>query len=296
MSTKTIWLYHINPNSPQGYGYSWDVDNPKTLLLKNDKEWGAKQMFNQIKPRDMICVYMKNIGANPDGVYVVGRVTRVDVGGRTFVWEADEIRSAAILSRPILKEEMRKFFARSHGHGMQSLLPAKQKKWLLRLGRGEVFDGVPVVKAKGIPRALAPNFDSGANRERGILGESHVIQLLAKRYSRADGFTVVHVSKSAPGADHDIAVMRKNKTVLIVEVKTRVGVPGDPVMISERELACRRNHPAAHQIFIVYLNKGSSVRSVLEIGSHNFYALAPRQHWLTPGFPGSAVTHPKNKN
>jgi len=160
-----------------------------------------------------------------------------------------------------------------------------------RLGQGEVFNGVPVVKAKGVPPALAPKSDSGANREHGILGESHIVKLLTKRHAHADGFTVEHVSKSDPGSDHDIVVKRNNQIVYRVEVKTRVGIPGDPVMISERELVCRRNHPKTHQIFIVYLNKGASVRSVLEIGRRNSYALAPRQHWLTPGFPGSAETH-----
>ncbi len=281
----TTWLYHINPKSPKGYTYNWDVDRPKTLLRTNDKEWGADNMFNQIKRGHMICVYMKNIRPNPDGVYVVGKVTKVHVDRRTFVWEADVTRSAAILIRPILKEEVQSFFDRSHGNPVQRLPHAKRQKWLQRLGRGEFVEGVPLVRAQGVPRALSPGFDPITSREHGVIGELFVIKLLSKRYPSAKGFDVVHISKGNTGADHDIAVMCGDKIVRLVEVKARVGVPGDPVLISERELVCRRANPAVHCIFVVYLNKDASVRSIIEIGFGNSFALAPRQHWLTPGFP-----------
>lgn len=286
MKITTTWLYHINPKSPEGYTYNWNVDHPKTLLRKNDKEWGASNMFKQVGLGDMICVYMKNIPPNIDGVYVVGIVTKVCVDRQTFVWEPDETRSAVTLSRPIPKREVQDFFDRSHGNRMQRLPQSKQQKWLRRLGRGEVVDGVPLVMAKGVPRALSPNFDPIVSREHGVIGELFVIKRLSELYPRAKGFNVVHVSKSDLGSDHDVAVMRGRKIIRLVEVKARVGVPGDPVIISERELGCRRANLAVHSIFIVYLNKGGIPRSVLEIGSRNSFGLTPRQYWLTPGFPG----------
>lgn len=243
-------------------------------------------MFKKIAKGDWLCVYMKNIRPNADGVYIVGRVSKVNVDERSFVWEPDEKRSAVIVSSPIRKEEVQGFFGRSYGAGMQELPPAKQKEWLRRLGRGEVIEGVPLVKAQGIPRALSPSPDPISSRKHGVMGELFVIKLLLRRYPRAEGFDVVHVSKTNVGSNHDISVIRGSKIVRLVEVKTRVGVPGDPVMISEHELECRRANHQVHGIFIVYLNKGGSVRSVLEIGSRNLFALAPRQHWLTPGFPG----------
>jgi hypothetical protein len=284
----TIWLYHINPTNKRGYTYeNWDVSRPKTLLRKGDKKWTALQMFNQVQPDDLICVFMKNIQPNPDGVYLVGRITEVDRDARNFVWEPDAKLSALTLSKPVPKHEVKVFFGRSHGSGMQRLPLAKHRKWLKRLGKGEIIDGMPLVKARGKPPASRPNADPAVSKENGIFGEKVILKLLRKRYPASKGFVVAHISDSNSASDHDIAVLRGEKVVRHVEVKTRVGRIGDPVIISERELACRRANTSRHSIFVVYLGTGKVVRSIAEIGDSDDFALAPRQHWLTPGIPGA---------
>src|SRR5438067_395163 len=95
------WLYHINPRSREGWTYRWEVECPPTLLSSNHKDWPAGQKFRQVAVGDLICVYMKNIRPNPDGVYVIGTLNRVNLERRTFSWEPDKRRSARTLVVPI---------------------------------------------------------------------------------------------------------------------------------------------------------------------------------------------------
>jgi Holliday junction resolvase-like predicted endonuclease len=122
-----------------------------------------------------------------------------------------------------------------------------------------------------------------ASEKHGRLGEGHVLKILRERHKPSDGFKVIHVSARTPGADHDIAVTHRNRVVRLVEVKTRVGKVGDPVLISEPEMLCRRAQRGRHSIFVVYLGSNSSVREVVEIGATDDFALRPQQHWLYPG-------------
>src|SRR5665213_9304 len=277
------WLYHINPHSPEGWSYGWSVERPSTLLTSRDKKWPAGQMFRKVAVGDMICVYMKNIPPNPDGVYVIGRVTVVDTVRKTFLWSIDKKRSARTLVVPVPKHTVRKFFGRGYGSAMQCLKPARVRSWLRLLGKGELFEGIPMVKAKSVPVALSPTFDPLVSRQHGLCGELHVVGILAKRYPKTQGFRVIHVAKHDPASDHDIAVHKHGHPARLIEVKCRVGVPGDPVIMSERELACRRENRPNHSIFIVYLDRKGSIRSVVTIDSRDSFALMPRQHWLTPG-------------
>lgn len=277
------WLYHINPKNRLGYTYRWDVEHPRTLLRSTDKEWPAGQMFRKVAVGDRICVFMKNIGRNPDGVYVVGSVMSVEPEDGTFVWQVDENRSARTIANPIHRSVIERFFGRGYGSSMQQLPPEKQARWWKLFGKGEVVEGAPLVKARGKPRASLPTIEPFVSREHGLRGELHVVRLLEQRYPKAKGFKVLHVSKDAPGSDHDIVVRNGQRLIRLVEVKTRMGVPGDPVCISERELLCRRTHHALHSIFVVYLGTGGFVRSVVEIDSRDSFSLRPRDHWLTPG-------------
>ena len=79
--------------------------------------------------------------------------------------------------------------------------------------------------------------------------------------------------------------MRGKRILELVEVKTRVGQAGDPVLISDREIRCRRAQRGRHRIFVVYLGFGSKIREVVEIGSADNFKLKSQQHWLYPGIP-----------
>lgn len=152
----SIWLYHINPKRNE-YTYSWDVEQPRTILRNSDKEWLAGQMFRLIEVDDTLCVYMKNIQPRKEGVYVIGTVTGVDVNERTFRWRVDKRRSARRLGDPIPKQLIHTFFGRSYGNSMQRLAPSKEKRWLGLFQTDEVVDDVPLLKARGVPRALSPS-------------------------------------------------------------------------------------------------------------------------------------------
>ena len=278
----SIWLYHINPKRT-GYKYSWQPDRPRSILRSRDKEWFAVQMFRSVNDGDTICVYMKNIPPQKNGVCVLGSVTKVNVAKRTFRWLVDAKRSARRLSDPIPEKVIRKFFGRSYGNSMQRLTAAKETRWLHLFQTDQVVDGVPLLKAKGKPHALSSSTDPFVSRENGLRGELHVLKILSERYPESRGYVVTHISKQNSDSDHDIVVRKGRKVVRLVEVKTRFGVRPDPVIMSERELACRTQNRAAHSIFIVYLSRGAQIREVVEIGSDNAFALKPRQHWLTPG-------------
>lgn len=279
---KSVWLYHINPKNRR-YRYLWDVERPHTVLRSKYKVWPAGNKFRKVNPGDLICIYMKNIHPNPDGIYVIGTVTDIMRDEKEFSWHPDPVRSARTLVSPISPDVIRKFFGRGYGSPMQRLDASRQHEWLRLLGGGKVIGGVPLLKVRGRAKmAGQPPADPKVSLEHGRLGELHVLTILADRYPKKNGFDVVHVAAGNPGADHDIAVQKGDKCVRFVEVKTRVGVPGDPVIISERELACRRRNRPTHSIFVVYLGTGRSIRCVLEIDSHDNFALAPRQFWLAP--------------
>ena len=279
-----IWLYNINPKSPQAYRYGWDVDEPKTLLKSGDKEWGTTAP-RQVQVGDMVCVYMKNLKGKPDGVYVVGFVTEVNVGARTFTWRVDKARTLQTLVIPIEKEAVAKHFGRGFGAPMRRI-KHNRTAWLARVATGGSREGGrPIAKATKKPSKAKAEacWNPKASKENGLKGEKYVLRLLRKRYPAKNGFQVVHVAADSPSADHDIAVMRAGKCELYVEVKTRVGAPGDRVIISENELKCRKRNKGKHAIFIVYLAASKKVHSTIEIGSTDAFELSPRQHFLIPG-------------
>ncbi len=283
---KNIWLYHINPKSAYGYEYGWTPENPASILNSTDREWSSGRMFNKVAVDDLICVYMKNIGEKTDGVYVVGNVVSVSPHKAMFSWRPDRKRSARTLMFPILTDTIKKFFPRSYGSSIQLLAPGKQQKWIDLLGLGDVTNGVPRVKTRKPPKSTtSPTSDPKASFEHGQLGEKHVLEILLERYKESPGHKVVHVSAKNPGSDHDIAVLKNGVAVLFVEVKTRVGKPNDPVLISEREVQCRKANQSRHSIFVVYLGSKAKIRGVLEIDSKGKFELKPRQHWLFPGTP-----------
>ena len=280
---QNVWLYHINPKNRQGHTYSWKVDQPRTILHSRDKVWPAGNMFKKVAAGDLVCIYMKNIRPNPDGIYIVGSVRSVNPRNREFSWRPDQSRSARTLVSPIPPKSIHEFFGRGYGASMQRLDHKKQRACLRLLGQGEVTDGIPLLKVRA-PRNVATHSrtDPEASREHGRIGELHVLKILRTRYPKSRGFQVTHVAAQRADADHDIAVMKAHRYVRFIEVKTRVGVPGDPVIISDRELACRRRNRRAHTIFVVYLGANRLIRGVLEIEGRDNFALAPRQFWLSP--------------
>jgi Holliday junction resolvase-like predicted endonuclease len=226
---------------------------------------------------------MKNIPPNPDGIHIVGRIVKVDPEERMLWWRPDQRRSARTLAAPIPAEVIRRFFGPGTGGAMQRLPATNECKWRRLLRYGEVVEGVPLLRVRGRPKKRTPpKVDPRVKREHGQKGERHVLKILRGRYPQTEGYKVVHAAKENPGTDHDIAIHKGSRVVRLVEVKTRVGVPGDPILISDRQIDCRRKNRGAHSIFIVYLNQGSSIRCVLEIGSRDSFALAPHQFWLTP--------------
>lgn len=262
----------------------WDINCPATLLKSADKVWPAFSMFKKIADGDLICVFMKNIGRNPDGVYIVGNVTAAMPKKGKFRWRPDLKRSARTSVVPIPAALTRKFFGRSRGLSIQQLDQTKHQKWLRLLVHGEVTDGIPLLKDRGRRvAAKPPTTDPEVSRLHGRLGELHVLKILRDRYLTRQGFKVEHVAEKAPNSDHDIEVKKANRCVRLVEVKTRVGHQGDPVIISEREIACRQRNRSVHSVFIVYLTSEKKVRSVVEIDGRTNVSLLPRQHWLFPG-------------
>lgn len=285
-----IWLYHINPESPHEYSYEWDIKRPRTLLRRRHWEWAAGNMYQKVAVDDLVCAYMKNIPPNPNGIYVVGRVERVNIAERTLCWRPDQALSARILESPIRPEVIRDFFGRGYGGSMERLPTTKEREWLRLLGHGEVTEGIPLVKAQGQPTVQTlPAVDPRVSRKNGLKGELHVIKILRARYPKDKGFEKVHTSTIDPDADHDISIRRGRRVVRLVEVKTRMGAPGDPVLISQRQIARRRRNRLLHSIFIVYVTNARSIHSVVEIGERDDFVLKPRQFRLVPGLgpPGT---------
>lgn len=283
----TIWLYHINPKNRYGYTMGWDTSRPSSLLRSSDRTWGAGTMFNKVKRGDTICVFMKNIPKNPDGIYIVGTVSKTGLEGGDFSWSVDRERSARVVLSPITTPTIRKFFPRIYGGSMQPLARKRETSWLSLLGRNnKVFADSPVVNVRKPPPRRQPRATGGdpeVSRENGLKGERHVLALLRREFSSRDGYRVKHVAAQNHTADHDISISKGKRLVQVVEVKTRFGKPPDPVLISDRELSCRRQLRGKHAIFIVYLGKGGSVHSTLRIGRKEAYRLLPRQYWLHPG-------------
>jgi hypothetical protein len=284
----TIWLYHINPRNRYGYTMGWDIARPSSLLRSSDRTWTAGKMFNKVRPDDVICVYMKNIPKNPDGVYIIGTVREVGLeGGESFSWSVDRERSARVVLSAIPKHTIRKFFPRSYGGSMQPLAKQRHSAWHSLLGhQNTVFNDTPVVNLRMPPRRTQTHMAGGdpiVSRENGLKGERHVLALLRREFAARDGYQVVHVAAKDPAADHDISVKKGHKVVQVVEVKTRVGKPPDPVIISDRELTCRKQQHGKHVIFIVYLDKARSVHSTVRIGRSEAFRVLPRQYWLHPG-------------
>jgi hypothetical protein len=282
----TIWLYHINPKNRYGYTMGWDVSRPSSLLRSSDRVWGAGSMFKKVQRGDTICVFMKNIPKNPDGVYVIGTVQKTGLEGGNFSWSIDRDRSAKVVLSPITRTTIRKFFDRAYGGSMQALAEHREKQWLSLLGQNnKVFAGAPVLRVREPPRkqSRVTGGDPEVSRENGQKGERYVLALLRSEFPSSDGYRVEHVARKNPIADHDISINKGRRLIKAVEVKTRFGKPTDPVLISDRELECRKRLRGKHAIFIVYLSKGGIVHSVLRIQRQDAYSVSPRQYWLRPG-------------
>jgi len=66
-------------------------------------------MYRKVAIGDLICVCMKNIHPNKDGVYVVGTGTSVEVDDGTFRWKVDKTRSARTSANPSKKTSFKAF-------------------------------------------------------------------------------------------------------------------------------------------------------------------------------------------
>lgn len=126
-----IWLYHINP-ARGSWSYQWDVHNPHELLRNPTKDWPAPVVYKKVKPGDMICVFLKNLKGRKDGVYACGTVTGVGEQGdeRWFSWSIDAEASKRLVSTPIGRDKITRFFPRSYGATMQRLDEDYHKEWL----------------------------------------------------------------------------------------------------------------------------------------------------------------------
>jgi len=65
LSRMNVWLYHINPTSPAGWEYGWDVARPDSLMESGDRVWPTGNMLQKVEVNDLICVYTKNIEPSP---------------------------------------------------------------------------------------------------------------------------------------------------------------------------------------------------------------------------------------
>ncbi len=281
---ENVWLYHINPSKGR-FDYGWDKEEPRTLVGSADKVWPAANMFKQVAVGDLVFVYLKEMAGYPDGAYVAGEITAVREPEGCFRWRCDRGRSAKLLMSPITTPTLRRFFGRGFGNYMQRLSSTKRGRWLSLLDgqdQGDIIEGVPVVTVKTSARSGGGHGNPIASKEHGALGERFVVGVLRRRFPKAEGYRVVHVAARKPSSDHDIAVQHGKRIVRLVEVKTRVGVPNDPVLISENELRCRKGHRGKHSIFIVYLRLDGTVDKSLELRDDDTFTLSPRQHWLWP--------------
>jgi hypothetical protein len=130
----TIWLYHINPKNRHGYKHGWDISRPSTLLYSREREWPAGIMFKKVRRGDTICVFMKNIPKHVDGVYIIGTVQKTRPKQKEFVWSIDRERSKKVVSSPIPRSTIRRFFDRCYGNSMQALPENLEKRWLSLFG------------------------------------------------------------------------------------------------------------------------------------------------------------------
>ena len=123
-----VWLFVINPAAPRDWDYGWDVGRPETLLRSTDKVWPTANYFRKIRPGDDLAVYVKNAGV-PDGIYVVGTVTAVDVVARDFTWQPDRRRSAALLRTPVPRDLVYELFGRGYGGALRRIRPDQEREW-----------------------------------------------------------------------------------------------------------------------------------------------------------------------
>ncbi|MBI2920136.1 MAG: DUF3883 domain-containing protein [Planctomycetes bacterium] len=279
-----VWLYTVNPKSPAGYGYAFDVENPESLNRTKDNEWTIYKYRRQIAAGDLMFFHFKNAGKKPDGVYGAGIITEIRADEGSFEWQPDRALNQRLVARPVLTDTVKAFFGRGFGESIRPpLSPKLARRWLALVGRPvKSSDPIPVTPPGSKSRIRHSNWNPAASREHGIIGETHVLQVLRRRFPKSAGFSVTHVAKRYPSSDHDISVECARSVVRIVEVKTTVGSPGDAVIISENELRCRRKYGRRHSIFIVYLNHAKKVTSSLEIGDKDSFELSPRHHFLRP--------------
>jgi Holliday junction resolvase len=283
-----IWRYNINPNSPQGYDYGWDLKRPVTLLKSSDRTWPMLNNFKQVNVGDEIAVYFKNVGGGiPDGIRVLGDVVAVDRTAKTFTWHPDKKRTLVALGTPMLADEQERFFGRAWGAAMKRLPLHREAEWKRRFGgKAVLVEGVPVVSVKKKPKGSSGWTNPEVSKAYGQKGERYVLKCLKGEFPKSKGYNVVHIAATNPTGDHDIEVRKGKSKVLLVEVKTRADEAGmAPVLISENELRCRREWKGRHRITVVYLSRKGHVVRCLNIDENDAFTLSPRQYWLTPGTP-----------
>lgn len=219
---KNTWLYHINPKSPEGYEYGWNINDPKTMLKTKDREWPASQMRKQVSVGDILCVYLKNMKTKPDGVYIVGRITKVDPDEGTFIWRPDRPWSAQLVVAPISKETVREFFGRGFGGAMQRLPVKKTNQWMTLFSEAAVGRAGTNGKAHesdALPSSTAGGGGLGTTPEQIKKVELAAVQAVT-HYYESEGWSVKDVSKENLGYD---LVSRRKKAELHVEVKGSSG-------------------------------------------------------------------------
>jgi hypothetical protein len=227
---QNIWLYHINPKSNWEYG--WDVFQPSSLLRSRDKIWPAGNKSKRVAAGDLVCVYMKNIAPNRDGIYVVGRVCEVMIEDQKFRWRVDRSLSAYTLERPMLKTTVRHFFPRSYGPFMQALPATSHMKFLNLIGidttaKGLSHDGSSSggMESEGAANEFArPGVKYRSNPKDRVEVEQAAVAATTAHFAR-QGYSIDSVQKDNVGWDLRAT---RGKHDLRLEVK---GLSGSEICI-----------------------------------------------------------------
>jgi len=241
---QNIWLYHINPKSAAGWEYKWDVSRPHTLMGNHDKVWSAGKMSRKINVGDLICVYMKNIRPMADGIYIVGRVTKVMPDDHEFAWKADQVQSSRMLDAPLPKDVVRRFFGRSYGPSMQPLPVTKREEFLSLLGNGNFADDISPRDTQNRPKGeKLPRHPDPLVRCR---VEKMAVQITTDHFL-TQGYLVDSVE--ADNVGWDLSAVR-GKRELRLEVK---GLSGNEICVelTPNEFAQMQKWRDSYQICVV---------------------------------------------
>src|SRR4051794_35592605 len=126
-----IWLYHINPNSPQEYNYDWNTDDPRTLVKSGaDRTWAAPRTMLANMKGDFLFVFFKGMKTLADGVYVAGRVMAVDRDNGFFEWAPLHTLTDRLLKHPVTAADTRATFGRLYGGSLQLLPVGRTARWM----------------------------------------------------------------------------------------------------------------------------------------------------------------------